>query len=299
MPAPGGSSRPKAGATGLGGLLTVALIVVACGGSGPAIASLPTPGRLIWSDEFNGPAGTSPDPQFWGYAEGDGQGYGNHELEYYTASPSNASMDGRGNLVITARKASGLTCYYGPCLYTSARIFTKGKFSVKYGRIEARIKIPGGQGLWPAFWMLGDNIDQVGWPACGEIDVMENWGNQPQKVWGTIHGPGYSGSSGHGGTRNLGAPLADGFHVFAVDWAPDLIVWSIDGQPYFQARPSDVAPNRWVFDQPFFLLLNVAVGGDFGGKPDSSTVLPASMSVDYVRVYALPGTASSSTPPSS
>jgi beta-glucanase (GH16 family) len=261
----------------------------------------PDPGpvgwRLAWSDEFNSRAGTPPNPQTWGYEIGDGTvngipGWGNSELEYYTNKRENAATDGRGNLVITVREADGsLMCYYGPCEYTSARLLSKNRFEVAYGRIESRIKIPRGAGLWPAFWSLGTNIDQVGWPQTGEIDFMENVGRLPNRIFGTIHGPGYSGGQSFGGIYDLPNPVADDFHTIAVEWQPGEIRWYIDGIQYHRARPADVAPNQWVFDHPFFMLLNVAVGGNFGGPVGSDTTFPQAMAVDYVRLYQAPDTA--------
>jgi beta-glucanase (GH16 family) len=259
---------------------------------GPAPASPTALSRqLAWSDEFNGPAGTRPDPKTWAHDVGDGTaagipGWGNNEREFYTESTANAATDGKGHLVITVRKADGsLSCYYGPCEYTSARLLTKDLFRVQYGLLEARIKVAGGVGLWPAFWMLGTDIGQVGWPNSGEIDVMEFVGRQPNQVVGTIHGPGYSGSSGFTKTVDLGRPVADGFHTFAIDWRPGFIAWSVDGVVFHQARPADVSPNRWVFDSPFFMLLNVAVGGNLGGQVAQDTTFPQTMTVDYVRLY--------------
>jgi beta-glucanase (GH16 family) len=246
---------------------------------------------LVWSDEFDGPAGARPDPATWGYDVGDGSaiglpGWGNLERQWYTDSPDNAALDGAGNLVLTARETDGSTdCYYGPCEFTSARLLTKGRLEVQYGRLEARIRVPGGTGLWPAFWMLGTSMDLAGWPASGEIDVMEFVGRRPTEILGTLHGPGYSGSSGFTRTVDLRAPVADEAHTVAIEWQPGRIVWLLDGAPYLEATPADVAPNAWVFDQPFFLLLNIAVGGSFGGPVAPETIFPASMSVDYVRLY--------------
>ncbi len=263
----------------------------------------PDPGpngwRLLWSDEFNGRAGTPPDSSVWGYEIGDGTvngipGWGNSELEYYTDSTENAAHDGRGNLVITLREAdpdSGLVCYYGPCQYTSARLLTQHRFEFGYGRVEARIKVPEGAGIWPAFWSLGNDIGEVGWPQTGEIDIMEFVGREPTTVFGTIHGPGYSGGDIFGGTYEVGEPVGDRFHTFAIEWQPDLIVWYTDGIEYHRATPADVAPDEWVFDHPFFLLLNVAVGGNFGGPVGPDTTFPQSMTVDYVRVYGAADTA--------
>lgn len=257
----------------------------------------PADWSLVWSDEFNTAAGTPPSQETWGYEIGDGSvntipGWGNSELEYYTDSTENAATDGLGNLAITTRQADGtLICYYGPCQYTSARLLTKNKFEVAYGRIEARIKVPSGAGLWPAFWSLGTDIDRVGWPQTGEIDIMENVGRLPNEIFGTIHGPGYSGGSSFGNIYDFGYPVADDFHTFAVEWQPDEIRWYVDGIQYHRATPADVAPNQWVYNHPFFLLLNVAVGGNFGGPVSPETVFPQSMLVDYVRLYQAGDTA--------
>ena len=179
------------------------------------------------------------------------------------------------------------SCWYGPCRYTSARLKTQGRFAQAYGRFAARIRIPRGQGLWPAFWMLGDNIASVGWPGSGEIDVMENIGREPRVVHGTMHGPGYSGANGIGGPDTLpqGA-FADTFHVYAVEWSPGEIRWMVDDTTYFRTTPGSLPPGtRWVYDHPFFLLLNVAVGGGWPGDPDTTTTFPQQMVVDWVRVY--------------
>jgi beta-glucanase (GH16 family) len=253
----------------------------------------PSKWKLVWSDEFNTKAGAAPNATVWGNEVGDGTangipGWGNDELEYYTPGGANASTDGKGNLVITTAKADGsLTCYYGPCQYTSARLLTKNRLEVAYGRVEARVKVPSGAGLWPAFWMLGTDIDQVGWPQTGEIDIMEYVARLPNQIFGTIHGPGYSGGQSYGKTVDLGKPVADAYHTYAVEWQPDKITWLFDGAPYFIATPSDpfLQGKQWVFNHPFFLLLNVAVGGNFGGAVSPDTVFPAKTLVDYVRVY--------------
>ena len=259
----------------------------------PAISSDPSSWRLVWSDEFNTSAGTAPNASVWGQEVGDGTangiaGWGNSELEYYTGGTENVSTDGNGNLQITVKEADGsLLCYYGPCEYTSARLLTKNRFEVAYGRVEARIRVPQGAGLWPAFWMLGTDIDQVNWPQTGEIDIMEFVGRRPNEVFGTLHGPGYSGGQSYGRVHDLGGPVSDAFHVFAVEWQPDRIVWFIDGIPYFTATPDDafLQDKQWVFNHPFFLLLNVAIGGNFGGPVGAETTFPQSMLVDYVRLY--------------
>jgi beta-glucanase (GH16 family) len=261
--------------------------------SNQAAIGEPSEWKLVWRDEFNTKAGTAPNPSVWGREVGDGTvngipGWGNSELEYYTDGTDNVSTDGRGSLQITAKEADGtLICYYGPCEYTSARLLTKERFEVAYGRVEARIKVPVGAGLWPAFWMLGTDIDQVNWPQTGEIDIMEYVGRVPNQVFGTLHGPGYSGGQSYGNIYDLGKPVADDYHVFAVEWQPDKIVWYIDGIQYFAATPNDpfMQGKQWVFNHPFFILMNVAVGGNFGGSVGADTTFPQSMSVDYVRLY--------------
>jgi beta-glucanase (GH16 family) len=245
---------------------------------------------LVWSDEFDGPNGSGIDSTKW-TAEVGGSGWGNNERQYYTNSIRNASMDGTGSLVITAIKETlppEYKCWHGRCEYTSARLITKNKFSQAYGRFEARIKIPYGQGLWSAFWMLGDNIDTAKWPSCGEIDIMENIGREPSVIHGTIHGPGYSGAAGIGAAYTLfnGARFTDDYHIFALEWEPNLIRWYVDGNLYQTRTPADLpSGSRWVFDHPFFIILNLAVGGNWPGDPGSTTIFPQEMLIDYVRVY--------------
>ena len=257
--------------------------------------------ELSWSDEFDGPAGALPDLSVWTPEIGDGTangipGWGNAERQTYTDDPANLSTDGEGNLVIRVLETDGDApqCYYGePCEYSSARIITLGAVEVTYGRVEARIKLPYGQGIWPAFWMLGSDIGEVSWPASGEIDIMENIGREPSTIHGTIHGPGYSAGSGIGRGVTLpdGQRFADDFHVFAIDWTPAGITWSLDGTPYSTVTPDDLpAGAPWVFDKPFFIILNVAVGGYWPGYPDETTTFPQEMLIDYVRVYTTPDT---------
>jgi beta-glucanase (GH16 family) len=263
-------------------------------------AADPGPGgwTLAWSDEFNEPAGSPPNPANWGHEIGDGTingipGWGNAELQYYTDSTDNAATDGAGNLVITAREADGsLLCYYGPCQYTSARLLSWHKAEFAYGRIESRMLLPDGDdGLWPAFWSLGTDIDLVGWPQTGEIDFMEYVSRLPEEIFGTIHGPGYAGGSSYGDTLNFPGGAAGSYHTITIEWQPDLIEWYIDGVLYHTATPADVAPNEWVFNDPVFLLLNMAIGGNFGGLVSPDTVFPQSYKIDYVRVYQGPDTA--------
>jgi beta-glucanase (GH16 family) len=245
---------------------------------------------LVWSDEFNGSDGGAPDAAKW-IVETGGKGWGNHELEYYTNHLQNIQTQD-GKLVITARRegySDDQGVLYG---YTSARLKTLHKFEQAYGRFEARIQIPRGQGIWPAFWMLGNDIDAKGWPACGEIDIMENIGREPAVVHGTIHGPGYSADKGIGSPFALpdGQKFADAFHIYAVEWEPDVIRFYVDDHPYATRRPPDLPSGaKWVYDHPFFIILNLAVGGDWPGTPDATTKFPQSMLVDYVRVYRRSG----------
>jgi beta-glucanase (GH16 family) len=279
-------------------LLPLVLLASACGSSGaervplarPTASATPSALALVWSDEFDGPSGATVDATRW-VAEIGGGGFGNEELEYYTDRAQNAHLSGDGQLVIQARREAYTGSDGVTRDYTSARLKTQKRFEQAYGRFEARLQIPRGQGLWPAFWMLGNDIDSVGWPGSGEIDIMENIGREPSTVHGTIHGPGYSGASSIGASFTLpnGQVFADAFHVYAVEWdaEPPAIRFYVDDALYATRTPVDLPPGgRWVYDHPFFLLLNVAVGGSWPGNPDPTTELPQVMTVDYVRVYA-------------
>ena len=237
--------------------------------------------ELVWSDDFTGAAGNAPDNTKWSFDIGTGtKGWGNDELQYYTNKNSNIQLDGNGRLVITARSESFSGSYF-----TSARIKTKGKFSQAYGRFEARIKTPTGPGLWPAFWMLGANIDTKPWPQCGEIDIMEQRGQQPTINYGSVHGPGYSGFNPITRLYALTNGRFDtDYHIYAIEWGEGYIDFFVDNFLYSRITPKDVT-GEWVFDQPFFLILNVAVGGNFVGFPTTGTPFPQSMYVDYVKVY--------------
>lgn len=244
---------------------------------------------MTWSDEFDGPKGSPADSSKWSLDIG-GNGWGNNELETYTSRIANSYVE-NGRLVIKALKET----FTGPDKitrnYTSARLLTKNKFSKTYGRFEARIKVPYGQGIWPAFWMLGDNIDTARWPNCGEIDIMENIGKEPSIAHGTLHGPGYSGERGISAAYTLpsGQKFSDDFHTFAVEWEPNVMRFYVDGLLYKTRTPTDLPPGTtWVFGHPFFIILNVSVGGTWPGNPDATTVFPQQMLVDYVRVYQLP-----------
>ncbi|MFG2347565.1 ricin-type beta-trefoil lectin domain protein [Streptomyces phaeochromogenes] len=246
---------------------------------------------VTFSDTFDGAAGSAVNSSKWQIETGDN--VNNHERQFYTAGNNNAKLDGQGHLVIEARRENpnNYQCWYGRCEYTSARLNTAGKFTTTYGRVEARLKVPRGQGMWPAFWMLGNDIGQVGWPNSGEIDIMENVGFEPSTVHGTLHGPGYSGSGGIGAGYSLpgGQAFADAFHTFAIDWSPDAVTWSVDGNVYQRRTPADLGGRQWVFNKPFFLILNLAVGGYWPGDPDGSTSFPQQLVVDEVKVTTSDG----------
>lgn len=227
---------------------------------------------LVWSDEFN--TGSAPDPAKWIYDIGTGSnGWGNNELQYYTNRSENASVS-NGTLKITARREP-----FSGSAFTSARLLTKTKFTTKYGRIEASIKLPAGVGTWPAFWMLGANIDAVGWPACGEIDIMEHKGSDEGRIYGTLHYPGRSGGNANGLTTTVSNVTTE-FHLYAVEWTASTIKISVDGREFFSFAKNNTVP----FNHEFFILLNLAMGGTFGG-PVAPAFTSGTMEVDYVRVY--------------
>lgn len=251
----------------------------------PTATAVPTPTpewhkegwTLVWQDEFEGPEINT---DYWSHETGGG-GWGNAEWENYTDLPANSFIED-GKLVIQALK--GLS---GGRPYSSARLITRDKVEVEYGRVEARIQVPFGQGIWPAFWMLGNNIFQKAWPTAGEIDIMEHIGREPNTVYGTVHGPGYSGSAGISHPINLEEPVTNDFHLFAIEWELEEIRWYVDDVLYHTVTPADLPTDgEWVFDHPFYLLLNLAVGGRWPGYPDKTTTFPQRMLVDYVRIYS-------------
>lgn len=245
--------------------------------------------NLVWADEFD--VDGAPNPANWNFEIGDGTaqgipGWGNNELQYYTDRPENVKVE-NGFLVITARQEN-----FEGSNYTSARLTTQNLFEQRYGRFEARIKVPYGQGYWPAFWLLGNDCAENPWPACGEIDIMENVGDEPTTVFGTVHGPNYNAGLSISKELTLDDNRFDTeFHVFGVEWSPNKINFYVDDQLYFTMTPEDVDEETdgegiWVFnDRPFYMILNVAVGGNLPGSPNAETVFPQSMLVDYVRVY--------------
>jgi beta-glucanase (GH16 family) len=238
---------------------------------------------VVWQDEFEGAAGTPPDPTRWNHEVGEDM-WAPKELQHYTDSTDNAALDGQGHLVITARQEAA-----GTKGYTSARLNTDGIFARAYGRFEARMRLGKGRGLWPAFWMMGNDFDQIGWPTAGEIDVMEQRGSELGHIWGSLHGPGYSDRLD---VYTAGVGLVPdgtdaGFHDYAIEWDPGNVIFLVDDVPYFQLTPARRPPYaRWVWDHPFFIILNLAIGGDFAGPPDQTTVFPQSIAIDWVRVSA-------------
>jgi beta-glucanase (GH16 family) len=266
-------------------IAAAAVVVTLSAGLTVASRSDRAEAAVVWNEEFNGGAGTGVDSSKWNFDTG-GSGFGNQELQYYTSGTNNVAMDGQGHLVITARKGSGghNDCWNGTCQFTSGRIQTAGKFTQQYGHIEARIQVPNGSGLWPAFWMLGGG----NWPTDGEIDIMEIVGRDPNRLFGTLHGPGYSGGSSYGNTLVAGSPWYQAFHNYAVDWSANLIVWTVDGQEYFRATPASLTAAKgnvsWVFNHPFFIILNLAVGGNFGQGNPAGLPAESRMLIDYVHV---------------
>jgi beta-glucanase (GH16 family) len=245
-----------------------------------------------WRDDFDGPMGSGPDPKKW-HVDVRPMGQ-NKELDYDTDDRKNSFLDGSGNLVFQLIKenyvdAQGVTSTQP---YTSARLDTRGTLEQTYGKFEARIKLPpGGKGIWPAFWLLGANIQDVGWPDCGEVDILEMRGSQPARILSSLHGPSYYGSDSYNSAFELpSGKLGDDFHTFTFEWTPDAVRWLLDGKEYFLKTASAVGKDgrKWVYDHPFYVILNLAVGGIFDGAPEPATVFPQQMLVDYVSVSTLP-----------
>lgn len=254
-----------------------------------SLSTVKTQWILSWSDDFEGDAGSPPDSTKWRHEIG-GIAWSLQQLQYYTTSTNNAALDGNGNLLITARNddASQHQCWYGTCQYTSASINTFGVLNQTYGRYEARLQFPQGKGLWPAFWMMGTDVVPDLWPACGEIDIAQIRGSDPTTVIAVMFGPGYEDGVGTSTTyRNPnGDSFSDEFHVFAVEWFPDSVTWFVDDASILVLTPANLNGNPWVFDHPFYVILDHAVGGLLDGDPDDSVVFPQSLIVDYVRVYS-------------
>lgn len=259
--------------------------------STPVSAATPAK-KLLWSQEFNEAAGTAPSAKYFDYDLGGG-GWGNKEVQWYTEEA--VATNGKGQLEISATKIPAVaeddlpySCF-GDCQYFSGRIKTQGKVKFKYGRMEARIQVPEGEGVWPAFWMLGSNITAKTWPTCGEIDIVELRGREPFTAIASAHGPGYSGANSKSGVKRLSTSLAAGYHTYAVDWTANKISWYLDGKLFHTVSSTSVKPKSYVFNQDFFLILNLAMGGEFDGGRLDSSIEKATMSIDYIRYYSLGG----------
>jgi len=285
--------------------ILVSVVLVAGFATPNSEAAQPKILKLLWSDEFAGKKGALPNAKNWAYDIGNSYGWGNSELEYYTQKPANVSTDGKGKLLITADRISDISGFQvgtapgtekilrscPECQFSSAKIKTANKLGFYYGRLEIRMKNPAGVGTWPAFWMLGDDLlDGNPWPECGEIDIMEARGFMSEAAFGTIHGPNFANGNfgGYGSTFNNGVPLSDAFHTFAIEWKKNLIDFYVDDNMYLSVTPKDIAPGRWVFNQEFFLILNLAMGGEFAGELDPA-LTQSQMSIDYIRFYSING----------
>ena len=261
------------------------------------MVATPRPSKLalLWAEEFDHSVGASVNVNHWNHDIGDGTaagipGWGNQEREYYLESA--VSQDGNSNLVIRAIKMPSdneYDCYYGkPAEWTSGKITTYKKVGFKFGRLEARMKMPKGVGTWPAFWMLGMNIAEEKWPGCGEIDIFEGKGADARSVYGTLHGPGYFGENPHGKIIQAERDLCDDYNVFAIEWTENKVSWFMNGECFFSATADDVAPNKWVYNQEFYLILNLAMGGQFTGDIDPE-LQEAELVIDWIRFYSIDG----------
>lgn len=276
----------------------VALLGVVSLSVTPAATATPPKVRTLWNQHFNGKAGSKVDPKFWSYDLGNGMGWGNLEQQYYTNKTANIAMDGKGKLIINAIKLNPddpkdqyITNWCGDCRFSSAKIVTRGKLGFKYGTISARMKLPEGVGMWPAFWMLGVPRKTCdGWPSCGEIDIVEARGSQPFHSVSSLHGPGYSGGNALSNYFFSGnEPLTAGYHVYRVDWLPNSIKFYVDGELIGSRTRTSIAPNQWVFNAEFYLILNLATGGNFDGGALDENIPKASLYIDYIRYQTLNG----------
>ena len=266
-------------------------------------ASKITTYKLLWADDFTGKKGTLPNPKIWSPELGGLNSNG--ELEYYTKDPKNLALDGAGHLLITANRIADqsqmaispdpaierMLNQCNACQFTSAKLKTANKLSFQYGRLEIKMKTPVGEGTWPAFWMLGkDLLKGIPWPDSGEIDILEQKGSMPETAFGTVHGPGLPGGAGggYGSTFTAPSPLNTGFHIYAIEWKKNQIDFYVDDNLYFTAAANDGQSGTWVYNQPFFLILNLAMGGEFTGDLDPAMKL-AQMSIDYIHFYSING----------
>lgn len=253
------------------------------------IASVARVYTQAWSDEFDGASGATANTAYWSGENGDGvaydnRGWGNNERQWYAFENSTTSGNGLLNILATRTNAANTHCYYGACEFLSSKLVTKGKVGFTYGRLEARIKAAPGQGTWNAFWTLGSNIDTAFWPMCGEIDVMELLGSNTKRLLGYLHGP-ISGGMGRGNTKDFTSALTDDFHTYTIDWLPDEVTWYLDGVKYGSVSRTDL---DWRFDKEFYVILNLAMGGNLGGTIDAG-LTSTTMQVDYVRYSTING----------
>ena len=279
-------------------LVSIALGSVSAQATAPTVTK-PAKEKLLWAQYFSEKAGTGVDKKFWTHDIGDGYGWGNNEKQYYTNKKQNISTNGKGQLVITALKldennAADMTyrCFlYLDCLYSSAKVVTRGKLGFQYGTISARIQNPEGVGMWPAFWMLGVPRPSCdGWPSCGEIDIVEARGSAPYHSVSSLHGPGYSGGNALSNYYFSGnEPLTTGFHTYRVDWLPNSIKFYVDGQYVGGERKSTISPKSWVFNAEFYLIMNLATGGNFDGGELDESILKAEMKIDWIKYETLNG----------
>jgi beta-glucanase (GH16 family) len=259
--------------------------------------------KLLWSEEFNSKQGTKPSSKNWAYEIGGG-GWGNSERQFYTDKVSNISTDGAGKLVITAKRIStasldivgtepgteAILDRCSDCQFTSARIKTARKLAFKYGRIEARMKMPQGVGTWPAFWMLGgDLLEGSSWPECGEVDIMEFRGDINDRTTSALHGPTTPPGSGLGSAFLSYAPLSDDYHTYAIEWRKNAIDFIVDGRVTGTYSSADTGTRGWVYNQEFFLILNLAVGGTYAGDEIDPDMNQAELKIDYIRYYSVNG----------
>ena len=253
--------------------------------------------KLLWSESFKGAAGSLPNSKYWNVVLGDGSaqnlpGWGNGERELYTKDAISQTGSAATGLAITASRPSATDqplCYYGPCDWYSGKIDTSKKVSFQYGLIEARMKMAPGGGTWPALWLLGDSLlKKTAWPNCGEIDIVETQGNNPLSVFGTIHGPGYSGGAAKTYTTYAKDDVSAGYHTYGILWLPNKISWLLDGKVYFSQSASDVAPSAWPFNNKFYMILNLAMGGNLGGDIDP-TVDTTTMNVQWIHYSSVNG----------
>ncbi|MFN5159944.1 MAG: family 16 glycosylhydrolase [Rhodoluna sp.] len=274
-------------------VVILAILGLASTSFNAAAQAVSTPAeKTLWLQSFDKKAGTKVDERFWSYDMGNGMGWGNLEQQYYTSKSANIAMDGKGRLVINAIKLNPdnprdqyITNWCGDCRYSSAKIVTRGKLGFKYGTISARIQTPPGTGMWPAFWMLGVPRSTCdGWPSCGEIDIVEARGSQEYHSVASLHGPDYSGGNALSDYYFSGnTPLTAGYHIYRVDWLPNSIKFYVDGNLVGAHTKTSVAPKSWVFNAEFYLILNLATGGNFDGGALDESIQKASLNVDWIR----------------